>query len=165
MLQIQGPASLDIMNASSNGVIDKSLRYFRSGYFDIDGQRLYVSRTGFTSELGFEIYCDGATTDHLALWDHLKAAGAPLGTEFSSTRSNQTDMDITMTPFEAGLAPFIDMNHADFIGRAALEGCDQRSLLAGVTCQSETPAAGSTLLDNNRVVGHVTAGVPSPTLG
>ncbi|MFT6878377.1 MAG: glycine cleavage system aminomethyltransferase T [Granulosicoccus sp.] len=69
------------------------------------------------------------------------------------------------SPFEAGLASFIDMNHADFIGRAALEGYDQRSLLAGVTCQSETPAAGSTLLENNRVVGHVTAGVPSPTLG
>lgn len=176
VLQIQGPASIDIMQAASNGAITEDLRYFRSGFFTIDGQELYVSRTGFTGELGFEIYCDGATTDHLALWDHLMAAGEPLGMEFSSTRAmtirrieagilgNLTDIDTTMTPFEAGLAPFIHMDKQDFIGKSALEGCDQRSLLMGITCQTETPAAGSDILDGEDVVGQVTAGVPSPTL-
>ena len=175
VLQIQGPASIDIMQAASDGAIDDSMRYFRAGFYSIGGQTLYVSRTGFTGELGFEIYCDGANTDHLALWDHLIAAGEPFGMEFSSTRAmtirrieagilgNLTDMDMTMTPFEAGLAPFIDMDK-DFVGRAALEGADQRSLLMGVTCQSETPAAGSTIMDNDKAVGYVTAGVPSPTL-
>lgn len=177
VLQIQGPASIDIMRAASNGAVTEELRYFRSGYFSIGGQELYVSRTGFTGEMGFEIYCDGATTDHLALWDHLITTGEPHGMEFSSTRAmtirrieagilgNLTDMDTTMTPFEAGLAPFIHMDKQDFIGKAALEGLDQRSLLAGITCQTETPAAGSEILDGGEVVGHVTAGVPSPTLG
>ena len=177
VLQIQGPASIDIMQAASNGGVTDELRYFRSGFFSIGGQELYVSRTGFTGELGFEIYCDGATTDHLALWDHLMAIGEPHGMEFSSTRAmtirrieagilgNLTDMDTTMTPFEAGLAPFIHMDKDDFIGKAALQGCDQRSLLAGITCQTETPAAGSEILDAQEVVGYVTAGVPSPTLG
>lgn len=176
VLQIQGPASIDIMKAASNSVINDSMRYFQSGYFEIGGQRLYVSRTGFTGELGFEIYCDGAATDHLALWDHLVAAGEPLGMELSSTRAmtirrieagilgNLTDMDMTMTPFEAGLGPFIDMDKSDFVGRAALVGRDQRSLLLGATCQTETPTAGSAILDDGQVVGHVTAGVPSPTL-
>ena len=177
VIQIQGPASLAIMNSASGGTIDDTMKYYRSGYFDIGGQNLYVSRTGFTNELGYEIYCDGATTDHLALWDHLMDCGQPYGMEFSSTRAltirrieggilgNLTDMDTTMTPFEAGLAPFINMNKGDFIGREALVGKDPRSCLFGLTCATETPAAGSAVSDGDRVVGHITAGVPSPTLG
>lgn len=176
VLQIQGPASIDIMKAASDGVINDELRYFRSGFYSIGGQMLYVSRTGFTGELGFEIYCDGATTDHLVLWDHLMAAGKPHGMEFSSTRAmtirrieagilgNLTDIDMTMTPFEAGLAPFIDLEKGDFVGRDALLGKDQRSLLMGLTCQSETPTSGSVILDGDDCVGTITAGVPSPTL-
>lgn len=177
VLQIQGPASIDIMQAASDGAITEQMRYFRSGYFAIGGQSLYVSRTGFTGELGFEIYCDGERTDHPALWDHLIEAGQPFGMEFSSTRAmtirrieagilgNLTDMDMSMTPFEAGLAPFIDLEKDDFVGRDALLGKDQRSLLSGVTCQHETPAAGSIIIDGTNAVGTVTAGVPSPTLG
>ena len=177
VLQIQGPASIDIMRAASAGAITEAMAYFRSGFFSIGGQQLYISRTGFTGELGFEIYCDGDTTDHLALWDHLIAVGKPYGMEFSSTRvmtirrieagilGNLTDMDMTMTPFEAGLAPFIDMDKGDFVGRQALVGKDQRTLLLGLTCQSVTPTSGSEILDGDEVVGRITAGVPSPTLG
>ena len=140
VLQIQGPASIAIMNAASGGAIDETMRYFRSGYFDLGGQSLYVSRTGFTNELGFEIYCDGGKTNHLALWDHLMAAGEPHGMEFSSTRAltirrieggilgNTTDMDASMTPFEAGLGAFVDLEKDDFIGRDALIDADRRSL-------------------------------------
>lgn len=177
VLQIQGPASIDILKAASGGAIDETMAYFRSGHFDLGGQNLYVSRTGFTNELGFEIYSGGAATDHLSLWDHLMARGAPYGLEFSSTRSltirrieggilgNTTDMDITMTPYEAGLAPFINMEKGDFIGRDALVDCDRRSVLYGLTCETQTPAAGSVVLDDGREVGYITTGVPSPTLG
>ena len=176
VIQIQGPASMEIMKSASDGSIDEAMKYYRSGYFDIGGQSLYVSRTGFTNELGYEIYCNGAETDHLALWDRLMACGKPYGMEFSSTRAltvrrieggilgNLTDMDTTMTPFEAGLAPFIDMNKGEFIGREALIGKDTRSCLFGLTCSSETPAAGSAVMDGSSIVGCVTAGVPSPTL-
>ena len=177
VIQIQGPASMDIMRAASAGQIDASVRYFRSGYFDIGGQQLYVSRTGFTGELGYEIYCNGEATDHLALWDHLTAAGEPHGMEFSSTRSmtirrieagilgNMTDMDTTMTPFQAGLGPFIDMDKGDFIGRAALVDADRRTVLHGVACTGAVPGRGSTVLDGERSVASLTAGVASPTLG
>ena len=176
VVQIQGPASMAIMNSASGGAIDGSMKYYRSGWFDIGGQNLYVSRTGFTNELGFEIYSNGAATDHLALWDHLMDCGRPYGMEFSSTRAltvrrieggilgNLTDMDTTMTPFEAGLAPFVDMNKSDFIGRDALLGKDARPCLFGLTCSTETPAAGSAVMDGERIVGRITAGVPSPTL-
>ncbi|MCR9152171.1 MAG: aminomethyltransferase family protein [Rhodobacteraceae bacterium] len=177
VLQIQGPASIDIMNAASGGAIDDTMGYFRSGVFDLGGQKLYVSRTGFTNELGFEIYSDGATTDHLALWDHLMACGAPHGLELASARAmtirrieggilgNLSDIDTSMTPFEAGLAPFIDMDKGDFVGRGALVHRDRRPVLFGITCQTAVPAAGSMILDGDTPVGRVTAGVPSPTLG
>ena len=87
VLQIQGPASIDIMKAASNGKIDESMKYFRSGFFDLGGQNLYVSRTGFTNELGFEIYSDGFKTDHLRLWDHLMSCGKPHGMELSASRA------------------------------------------------------------------------------
>ena len=64
VLQIQGPASIDIMKDASQGKIDENMKYFRSGFFNLGGQTLYVSRTGFTNELGFEIYSDGFKTDH-----------------------------------------------------------------------------------------------------
>jgi aminomethyltransferase len=177
VLQIQGPASLEIMKKASDGAVDENLKYFRSGYFKIGGQNLYVSRTGFTSELGYEIYCGAADTDHLALWDHLMDCGASYGMEFSSTRAmtirrieggilgNLTDITPDMTPFEAGLAPFVDMEKGDFIGRDALVGKDTRSCLFGFTCHSEIPAAGSVIMDGEAEVGRITAGVPSPTLG
>lgn len=177
VIQIQGPASIDIMNAASAGVIDETMKYFSAGFINLGGQQLYVSRTGFTNELGFEIYCAGEATDHLALWDHLMASGEPCGMEFSSTRSltirrieagilgNMTDMDMSMTPFAAGLETFIDMDKGDFLGRDALQDADRRPRLFGVTCAQATPARGSKIMVSGAAVGTLTAGVDSPTLG
>ena len=176
VLQIQGPASIEIMKAASNGKIDENMPYFRSGFFDLGGQSLYVSRTGFTNELGFEIYPDGLKTNHLALWDHLVKCGKPYGMEFSPTRAmtlrrieggifgNLTDIDTTMTPFEAGLEFFVNMEKGDFIGRDALIDKDRRPCLFGLTCKTETPVSGSKVMDGKNVVGHMTAGIQSPTL-
>ena len=133
VLQIQGPASIDIMKDASQGKIDENMKYFRSGFFDLGGQNLYVSRTGFTNELGFEIYSDGFKTDHLALWDHLMNCGQPHGMELSASRAmtirrieggifgNLTDIDTAINPFEAGLEFCVDMEK-NFIGRDALIG-------------------------------------------
>ena len=176
VLQIQGPTSIEIMKAASNGKIDENMPYFRSGFFDLGGQSLYVSRTGFTNELGFEIYSDGFKTDHLALWDHLIKCGKPHGMDFSPTRAmtlrrieagifgNLTDIDTTMTPFEAGLEFFVNMEKGDFIGRDALLDKDRRPCLFGLTCKTETPVSGSKVMDGKNIVGHMTAGIQSPTL-
>lgn len=74
VLQIQGPASQAIMHDASNGAIDETMGYFHSGFFDLGGQELYVSRTGWTGELGYEVCSQGDKTDHLRLWDHLMEA-------------------------------------------------------------------------------------------
>ena len=176
VLQVQGPASLEIMKKASGGIIDENMKYFRSGFFDIGGQKLYVSRTGFTNELGFEIFSDGLKTDHLALWDHLMECGKPFGMEFSASRAmtirrieggifgNLTDIDTSMTPFEAGLGLFVNMDKSDFIGKDSLKEKDKRTCLFGLTCEKAVPAAGSKVILKNKIVGYVTAGVPSPTL-
>ena len=75
VLQIQGPNSMKIMSNATNNAIDESMKYFDSGFYNIGGQELYVSRTGWTGELGYEIYSDGANTDHKRLWDHVIEAG------------------------------------------------------------------------------------------
>ena len=175
VLQIQGPASIDIMKKASNGKIDENLKYFRCGFFNLGGQNLFVSRTGFTNELGFEIYTDGFKTDHLALWDHLIECGKPYGMEFSAARAmtirrieggifgNLTDIDTAINPFEAGLEFCVDMEK-NFIGRDALIDKDKRTCLFGLTCKTETPTSGSKVLDGDNIIGHITAGVQSPTL-
>ena len=175
VLQIQGPASIDIMKKASNGKIDETLKYFRCGFFNLGGQNLFVSRTGFTNELGFEIYSDGFKTDHLALWDHLIECGKPYGMEFSAARAmtirrieggifgNLTDIDTAINPFEAGLEFCVDMEK-NFIGRDALIDKDKRTCLFGLTCKTETPTSGSKVLDGDNIIGHITAGVQSPTL-
>ena len=176
VIQIQGPASMEIVRVASAGRIDEDMRYFHAGFFDLGGQEVYVSRTGFTGELGYEIYSLGDATDPLALWDHLMASGEPHGMEFSATSpmtirrieagilGNTTDMDTTMTPFEAGLAPFIDMERGDFVGRAALLRSDRRPVLHGLKCADALPSVASTVLDGDTPVGRVTMGVHSPTL-
>ena len=177
VIQIQGPASLKIMEDATNGQITEAMKYYSSGFFNFNGQELYVSRSGFTGELGYEIYCDGYKTDHLALWDHLMSVGKNHGMEFSSTRAltirrieggilgNTTDMDINMSPFEAGLSFVVDLDKEDFVGRKALLNKNKNVLLHGLTCKTATPSSGSKILDGNEEVGYITAGVPSPTLG
>lgn len=176
VIQIQGPRSLEIMRAASDGEVDERMGYFHAGYFNLGGQRLYVSRTGWTGELGFEIYSQGAETDHRRLWDHLNKTGSPHGMVFSSAASmetrrieagildNGTDMDMTMTPHQAGLGAFIDLEKPDFVGRSALLEADQRTCLYGMKCPTATPAMNCDIADGNQIVGRVTAGAWSPFL-
>ena len=111
VLQIQGPASTSVLKDASNNLLDKSFGYYRSDFFDLGGQKIYVSRTGYTNELGYELYCP-SDTNHKALWDHLMKCGAPYGMEFSSTRAmtmrrieggireNLVDMDTSVNPYD-----------------------------------------------------------------
>jgi aminomethyltransferase len=175
VLQIQGPKSFEVLQAATGKPVPEDFRYFHAGKFDFGGQELLVSRTGWTGELGIEIYSD-ANTDHHLLWDHLIAAGEPSGMAFSSAESmgirrleagildNGTDIDPSMTPYEAGLGAFVEPGKPDFVGRDALIKADQSRLLWGLTCARAVPFAGLQVLDGNSVVGHMTAGAWTPYL-
>ena len=176
VLQIQGPASFKVMQAASAGAIDETMGYFHSGFFEIGGQEVYVSRTGWTGELGFEIYTQGEATNCPKLWDHLVEHGAPHGLMFSSISSmeirrleagildNGTDFDTTMTPFEAGLEPFIDLDKEAFIGRDALVKAGGGTRLFGVKSEAGTPFYHGAVLQGEVEVGRITAGTRSPYL-
>ncbi|SMC11381.1 aminomethyltransferase family protein [Roseovarius aestuarii] len=176
VLQLQGPNSYRIMRDASSGAITKDLKYFHAGFFDLGGQRVYVSRTGWSGELGYEIYTQGDQTDCPRLWDHLMATGAPHGMVFSAMQSMNTrrieagildsgsDFDSTMTPFEAGLERFIDLGKEDFIGRDALLAARGGTRLYGLRCDAAIPTGGDLVLDGNACVGTVTTGAHSPYL-
>lgn len=176
VLQIQGPNSMKIMAQATNGAIDERLKYFGAGFFGIGGQRLYVSRTGWTGELGYEIYSDGARTDYRRLWDDLFAAGSPHGMVFGDMKAmgirrieagildNLSDFDMSMTPFEAGLGAFIDLDKENFIGRPALLDASRESLLLGIKCPSDRPFRNAEIIDGETCVGRVTASAWSPYL-
>ncbi len=176
VLQIQGPNCYQIMHDASSGAITEDLRYFQAGFFNLGGQRVYVSRTGWTGELGYEIYTRGDQTDCPRLWDHLMSAGAPLGMVFSSMQSMNTrrieagildsgsDFDSTMTPFEAGLDRFIDLDKEGFIGRDAMQMAARGIRIYGLHSDSITPSGGDLVLEDNTPVGKVTTGAFSPYL-
>ncbi|MGB1251640.1 MAG: aminomethyltransferase family protein [Candidatus Promineifilaceae bacterium] len=175
VLQVQGPHSMRVLDAATDGPLPEKFGYFHAGMFSFDGQMHLVTRTGWTGEMGFEIYSN-EQTDHLALWDHLMRCGKPFGIGFGSLESmglrriesgildNGTDIDPTMTPFEAGLGAFVDFSKAAFIGRKALESADRRQLLFGLTSVTGVPSAGFDVLLGEKTVGRITAGSWSPTL-
>jgi glycine cleavage system aminomethyltransferase T len=182
VLQIQGPNALKVMSDLTNGAIDESLKYFQSGYYDVCGQRLYVSRTGWTGERGYEIYSVGtetsidSPTDHHKLFNDVMAAGKPHGIMYGSMASmeirrieagildNISDFDHTMSPFAAGLGPFIHADKEGFVGREALQTADRRVRLLGLVCKAATPEYRGQVVEDGETVGHVTAAAWSPTL-
>jgi glycine cleavage system aminomethyltransferase T len=141
-----------------------------------------VSRTGWTGELGYEIYSVGTktsideVTDHHKLFNDVMEAGKPYGLIYGSMASmeirrieagildNVTDFDTTMTPFAAGLGPFVHVDKEGYVGREPLQAADRRKRLLGLKCKIATPEYLGGVLENGQSVGHVTAATWSPTL-
>lgn len=128
-LQLQGPKSGEVMRALfGESILD--LKYYWLRRVTLDGIDLIVSRTGWSSELGYEIYLqDSAHGD--ALWEKIMAAGQPFGLKPGHTSSIRrieggmlsyhADADINTNPYELGLDRLVNLDSgADFIGKAAL---------------------------------------------
>ena len=79
VLQLQGPSSFKILHEASNGEITEKFKYFDSGFFKIGDQNVYISRTGWTGELGYEIYTLRGQTNYKLLWSHLFKIGENFG--------------------------------------------------------------------------------------
>lgn len=179
-LQLQGPRSLDIMKVLFGNDIEQ-LKYFRLIETALNGIPLVVSRTGWSSELGYEIYLrDGRLGGRL--WEEIMAAGEPFGLQPGHTStirriegamlSYHADMDIGTNPFELGLDRLVDLEmEPDFIGKAALkairsEGVSRR--LVGLEIGGPPLDRPNTkhwpLHANDAAVGHVTSAVNSPRL-
>lgn len=175
VLQIQGPTSLAVLEDACDGGAPDPFGYFAVAECRIAGQPVVVSRTGWSGELGFEVYTlPGTETD--VLWERMLAAGRPHGLGVRSLEAlgirrieagildNGTDMDRTMTPFEAGLGRLVDLDKdAAFVGREALSTADRRPLMFGIVSTS-APVPGAAIHRGGALVGRVTAGAWSPHL-
>ena len=179
-LQLQGPKSGDIMEALFGARI-RDLKYYWFDHFELDGIPLVISRTGWSSELGYEIYLlDGGQGD--ALWEKLMAVGEPLGLKPGHTSSIRrieggmlsyhADMDDETNPFELGLDRLVDLEMpADFIGKAALRDIKQSGVArsqVGLVIEGEPLPGPNTefwlVTADNTAVGKVTSAVYSPRL-
>ena len=129
-LQLQGPQSGNIMRKLFGERID-TMRYYWLEEFELAGIPLIVSRTGWSSELGYELYLrDGSRGDEL--WELIMTAGQDFDLKPGHTSSIRrieggmlsyhADMDADTNPYEIGLGRLVDLDmDADFIGKAALK--------------------------------------------
>ena len=179
-LQLQGPRSGDIAKAIFGERID-GLKYYWLEEFELNGIPLIISRTGWSSELGYEIYLrDGSRGNEL--WDHIMEVGKPMGLVPGHTStirrieggmlSYQADMDYTVNPFELGLGRLVDLEmDADFIGKKALkkiksDGIKRSQVGIEISC---TPLKHPNtsywpILVGSEEVGYITSAVYSPRL-
>jgi len=176
VLQVQGPRSLEILQAVADPAPGADWKYFGVANSSIAGQPVVLSRTGWTGELGFEIYTpiDGPRND--ALWQCLLERGASFGMRAASLASMTarrieagildygTDIDRGLNPWQAGLGRFVDLDRADFIGRRALLECDRALRLTGLRCDDGVPRRGSTVFAADGAKGYVTSSARSPEL-
>jgi aminomethyltransferase len=176
VLQVQGPKSMAVLANACDGGAPAQFRYFDAFQGHMGGQRVLVSRTGWSAELGFEVYNMDANVDGPALWDHLIAAGA----DFEMTGCSQlamnirrieggilnyrTDMDWYTTPYDMGLGQFVDLDSHDFIGRDALSLASKEARFSGFKCEGRRLRYGAAVISGGQSVGKVTAYEVSPYL-
>ncbi len=179
-LQLQGPNSGEIMKALFGESIG-DLRYYWLRELELEGIPLLVSRTGWSSELGYEIYLrDGAYGS--ALWERIMAAGAAFGLKPGHTSSIRrieggmlsyhADADIHTNPFELGLDRLVNLDiEASFIGKSALrrikaKGVERKQvglILDGAPLRGPNTSFW-TITYKEETIGKVTSAVFSPRL-
>ncbi len=174
--QIQGPKALDVLADACDDGLPDDFRFFDVREVSVGGQSVLVTRTGWTGEVGFEVYTRPGI-DFDALWDRFTEAGArhemiDIGLDPMDIRrieagilNNISDMDRTMTPFDAGLGDYVDLERDDdFFGKVALRAADRRCRLYGLSCATAEPLIGGPVTRGGERIGHVTAAGWSPYL-
>lgn len=184
-LSVQGPASRAVLE----GIIEaepgwtpvRDLRWFEAcrASLTVDPSlALVVSRTGFTGELGYELWC--TASDALPLWDLISSAGdaaglVPAGIDVCHVLRVEAglpfpgiDYDQSCDPFEAGLGRAVDCRKThDYLGNVALDRRRRNPTRRLVGLQLEVgqpPPPGSMVLHEARPVGIITSSTFSPVL-
>jgi aminomethyltransferase len=176
LLALQGPDAEKILQKHTDTDLSK-IKYYEFTTGTVAGvEKVYISRTGYTGEDGFELYFPGehATT----IWNALTASGevtpAGLGAR-DSLRLEMgmalygNDLDDTTTPLEASLGWLVKLKKGDFVGRDALvkqkEHGLTRKLVGFTTSERSFPRHGYPVFVNGKPSGEVRSGTMSPTLG
>ena len=179
-LQLQGPNSAKIMQKLFGDTI-LNLKYYWLREIELDNIPLVVSRTGWSSEFGYELFLkDGSKGD--LLWEKIMSAGKEFGLKPGHTSSIRriegamlsyhADVDINTNPFEVGLDRLVSFNtNVDYVGKEALtkikkEGIKRKQVGLVLDCE---PLKGPNttfweIIKDNKVIGKVTSAVYSPRL-
>lgn len=182
LLAVQGPESPGILKAVTDADLD-GLKYYAGLPGTVAGVPALIARTGYTGEDGFELF---VKPEHAPqLWEALMAAGAgaglvPCGLSCRDTLRLEAGMPLyghelttELTPFDAGLGRVVKFGkEGDFVGREALTKAAERAeaqpprVLVGLIAEGRrVPRAGYAVVADGKVIGEVTSGAPSPTLG
>lgn len=173
-LDVQGPQSLAVLEKIFGDGISR-LNYYTFAEFTFENQHCIISRTGYTGELGYEIYI---ANDYVSkLWELLlnDARVKPAGLGARDTLRLEMgyplygqDLDISHTPLSAGMGKFVDFSK-DFIGRDVLnkelKDGTKEHLIYFQADSRRAPRHNFAIFDQTRQVGVVTSGSFSPTLG
>jgi glycine cleavage system T protein (aminomethyltransferase) len=184
MIAVQGPKAADVLlpffQVPEGGLsVDlRAMRYYhcRTGWLD-DGTQVFVSRTGYTGEDGFEIICPKAPA--AAIWERIVAAAEKVGGMAAGLGARDTlrleaamplyghELSEAINPIQAGLDFAVNLGGRQFIGHDALEDfAADKSQAVRVGLQVDgkrVPRQGCSVLHGDEIVGEVTSGTFSPT--
>jgi aminomethyltransferase len=177
-LALQGPLSEAILSDLTDSRLPQIGYYQFAPDVRLAGKTVLLSRTGYTGEDGFEIYC--RAMDVSSLWEALMAAGKPYGLMAAGLGCRDTlrleagfplyghELSAEITPVEAGIGRFVALDKGEFNGCGKLyeqkkQGTQRKS--AGFVLSGRgVPRAGYPVVFEGRRIGTVTTGSYSPTL-
>ncbi len=177
LLAVQGPDSLKTIQKISEEDIE--LEYYHFTKMKIAGVEMIVSRTGYTGELGYELYFEGDESTAEKIWNAIFEAGKefniqPVGLGARDTLRLEmgyclygNDIDQTTNPLEAGLGWITKLNKSEFLGKKALLKAKEnitRKLVAMISDEKTFPRHGYDISAKGRKIGYITSGTVSPVL-
>lgn len=173
-IDVQGPLSAEILKEAAGGDITEGIKRFHFAKVDLQGTEIILSRTGYTGELGYELFIP--VDECVKIWDMLIDVEGikPVGLGARDTLRMEmgyslygNDIDEGRTPLEAGLDRFVDMGK-EFIGKEGLSAQQEEGysdILAGFVCEGRRSARSHFRVNcENNDVGEVTSGSFSPCL-
>ncbi|WP_339294122.1 glycine cleavage system aminomethyltransferase GcvT [Paenibacillus sp. FSL W7-1279] len=179
LIALQGPAAVNIMSQATTEVLDELPSFHFIQNAQVCGCSALLSRTGYTGEDGFEIYC--SAEDAPAIWRELLTAGEPHGLVPTGLGARDTlrfeaklplygqELSSTISPLEASLGFFVKLDSGDFIGREALQQQKQdgvpRKLVGIELIDRGIPRSHYPVYNHEgEPIGEVTSGTQSPSL-
>jgi aminomethyltransferase len=177
-LALQGPLAAAILAKLTDAPLGTFGYYRFLPAAEVAGRRVMVSRTGYTGEDGFEVYC--RPEDAAALWEAIMEAGGPLGLMPAGLGCRDTlrfeacmplyghELSANITPIEARLTKFVSFAKGEFNGRAALarqvEYGPPRKIVGFALAERGVARAEYPVVADGRRIGTVTTGSYAPTL-
>ena len=171
--QVQGPRSMELLDFLTKTNISSNWKYFDWKEVNISGEKTIISRSGFSNELGWEIYFRPENNIE-KLGDLILEEGSKMGMIITATPvfrcrrieagllSAGQDFTNKTNPYSVGLGRFVDIDKENFIGKEALQKANKKCQTWGIRVDGGTAIRGKSLKINSKVVGEVTSSTWSP---